>query len=400
MLNRARTIYLVGIGNQHKPQFSEEILALIQSGYYFSGGKRHYELVNQYLPESSSWISIHGKMENLIDSYRQVQSPLLIFVSGDPFFYGFGNTLQRLMPEAILKAYPYFNSIQRLCHKTQTNYNNLNVVTVHGRPWSALDCALIQDKPLIGVLTDKQKSPQAIAQRLLDYGFTNYSITVGEALDGIDENIGTYTLVECTNKMFDNLNCILLKRLSESEKGFGLADSHFIPLNNRPNMMTKLPVRLMTLHALGLKENQVFWDIGSCTGAVAIETKRQYPTTEIIAFEKRLESKTLIPNNAKRCSAPGIQVVIDDVFNLDLKTYPTPDIVFIGGHGNRLEELLHLLYQINPKARLVTNAVTENTNRIFVEVLTDLGYSLTETAIQVNQHNPITIRTAELKQKK
>jgi len=324
----------------------------------------------------------------------------LIFVSGDPFFYGFGNTLKRLMPEAILKAYPYFNSIQRLCHKTQTNYNRLEVVTLHGRPWSALDCVLIQDNPLIGVLTDKQKSPQAIAQRMLDYGFTNYSITVGEALDGADEHIGTYTLTECTQLAFADLNCVLLKRLTESPKGFGLPDTDFMSLNNRPNMMTKLPVRLMTLHALQLKENQVFWDIGSCTGAVAIEAKRQYPTTEIIAFEKRLESEILIPNNAKRCSAPGIQVVIDDVFHLDLKTYPMPDVVFIGGHGNRLEELLHKLHIINPNARLVTNAVTENTNRIFVEVLTTLGYRLTETTIQVNNHNAITIRTAELKQKK
>lgn len=397
MLNRKRTIYLVGIGYQENPQFSTEIQALIQSGFYFSGGKRHRELVGSYLPESAQWISISGKMETLIDSYRNLpEQSLLIFVSGDPFFYGFGNTLKRLMPEVDLKAFPYFNSIQRLCHKTQTNYNTLEVVSVHGRPWTALDTALIQDNPLIGVLTDTKKGPQAIAQRLLDYGFTNYELTIGEALDGRDECIQTLALETCTQQSFNTLNCILLKRLQPKKRFLGIPDTQFSPLPNRPKMITKMPIRLVTLQALQLQENQVFWDIGSCTGSVAIETKKQHPTATVVAFEKRPECDQLILENTKRCSTPGIEIVIDDFFNLNLQDYPKPDVVFIGGHGNRLNELLQRLVNHYPQARLVTNAVTQKTNTIFVDVLTSLGYQLSKTQLQMDNHNPITIHTAEL----
>lgn len=387
--------YLVGIGNHSSPRFDGVILDVIQQAAVFSGGKRHYELVKPFLPKNHSWIEISGNMETLIQKYTTINSSIVVFVSGDPFFYGFGNTLQRLLSHAKLKVFPYFNSIQLLCYKTKTNYNALKTVSVHGRDWSALDTALINRNTLIGVLTDAKKTPAEIAKRMLQYGFDNYIITVGEALDGNNEHIEALELSTCTEKKHNTLNCVLLKQTKVKEKPFGIPDTAFIPLPNRANMITKMPIRLSTINALQLQSKTVFWDVGSCTGSVAIEAKQHFPELNIIAFEKRTVCKTIIQQNTERHSASGIEIIIDDFFNLNLKDYPIPDAVFIGGHGGRLKELIHTIHKLNPSVRLVTNAVKESSTNIFIEELTKLNYTINTTVIQVNEHNRISIHAAE-----
>ncbi|WP_158837558.1 precorrin-6y C5,15-methyltransferase (decarboxylating) subunit CbiE [Polaribacter sp. L3A8] len=387
--------YLIGISNHAIPLLSNDALELMKGSIVFSGGKRHYQLVKSFLPKHHTWIEISGKMDALIKQYKNMDASIVVFASGDPFFYGFGNTLQRLIPNAKLKAYPYFSSIQLLCHKTQTNYNTLKSVSIHGRDWSALDEALIQRNELVGVLTDNKKTPAEIAKRMLQYGFDNYSITIGEALDGNEEHIEQLDLVTCSHKTHNNLNCVLLKQTKHKDKPFGIPDDAFIPLTNRPNMITKMPIRLSTLNALQLQNKKVLWDIGSCTGSVAIEVKKQYPHLKIVAFEKREECGAIIQKNTEKFSTPGIDIVIDDFFNINLKEFPIPDVVFIGGHGGRLKELIRIIDALNPSVRIVTNAVKESSTVVFVTELSKLNYKIHTSSIQVNEHNKISIHTAE-----
>ena len=399
------------------------MIEIISACGTFSGGKRHYELVKEYLPLDHEWIFIKGAMDSLLSTYKLIKQPLVVFASGDPFFYGIGNTIQRLWPEADIESYPAFNSIQRLCAKTKTNYNELKSVSVHGRDWSALDEAIIKEEPLIGVLTDNVKDPKAIAKRLLDYG-NDYSMTVGEELDGANERIRSFELFhgdtnqgeghvelfrEDTNQgeflsfvssrnltehTFSSLNCLLLHRRTPRRNQLGIPDAQFIPLPNRPNMITKMPVRICTIQALQLIDKKVFWDIGTCTGSVAIEAKKYAPHLEVVAFEKRPECENIIKENCQQFTAPGIEVVMGDFFEQDLDTLKTPDVVFVGGHGNRLEELLNRLEQLAPQARIVTNAVLETSSQTFKQVLKNKGYEIESTQLKVDEHNPIQLISA------
>ncbi len=388
------TFIIVGIGNHSIPQLTDEVRVLIRKMEVFSGGKRHYLLVQSILPENHTWIEISGRMDVVLHEYGLHDKTILIFASGDPFFYGFGNTLKCFLPEAKIQSFPYFNSIQRLCQKSLTNYSELHSVSVHGRPWAPLDVALINDEPLIGVLTDGKKTPAVIAKRMLQYGFSNYNMIVGEELDGDLETISTYSLSECEKQEHLALNCVLLVRKHHKNALFGLPDDQFVCLPNRVKMITKLSIRLSTIHALDLRNAISFWDIGACTGSVAIEAKRHYPHLSITAFEIRKECGAIIQQNKERFSTPGIEVVIDDFFNLDLKNYPMPNVVFIGGHGNRLEEMIQKIHALNPKIRMVINAVKETTSTTFKSSLKTLGFTIDTTTIQVNTHNKIAIHKA------
>lgn len=388
---------VIGISNNSNFILSEEVKLLLPLHKVFSGGKRHYELVKEHLPANHEWIEIKSDVKKLIDRYKLLNEPITVFASGDPLFYGVANTIKKFHSEANIKVFPYFNSIQLLCHKCNIAYQNSYNTSIHGRSWAELDTALIHQHELIGILTDSVKTPAVIAQHLLDYGFDNYKMIVGEALEGKDEVITKLTLTEAISKIFNPLNCVLLIKTIQKQKSFGISDEDFLGLENRPNMITKMPIRLVSLSQLDLFNRKTLWDIGFCTAAVSIEAKKQFPFLNIIAFEKREQCNELFELNTRKHSTPGITKVIADFFESDLNSFAVPDAVFIGGHGNRLQELIQLIDKyLLPKGRLVINAVKEDSKKQFIKTIEQLNYSLLKPIlITVDEYNPITILTAE-----
>lgn len=388
---------MIGISNESDYILPDAVRQLLPSHKVFSGGRRHYELVKKYLPAHHHWIDIQGNMPVLFEQFGQHKGPVVVFASGDPLFYGFAGTIQKFDPTATLKVYPCFNSIQLLCHANNITYSSLVNVSVHGRPWDELDKTLITQAPMIGVLTDQQKTPAAIAQRMLEYNFNNYRMIVGEDLGGLHHRTTTFELTDAAAYTAHPLNCVILVRTAMQAFSYGIADHLFHGLENRPKMITKMPVRLTSLSYLGLAARNVLWDIGFCTGAVSIEARRSYPHLRIIAFEQRPECRELMDKNMRRHSTPGITSVMGDFFETDLQPYPAPDAVFIGGHGGRLEELLQKLHTLLPSGgRIVLNAVKEKSKNQFTAIAQALDYTLsTPMVIRVDDHNPITILGAE-----
>ena len=126
-------------------------------------------------------------------------------------------------------------------------------------------------------MTDREKTPATIAARMLEYGYDNYRMTVGEALgNGEEESVRTFSLEEASQSAFRFPNCLILQRNKVHPRPFGIPESEFHLLNGRNRMITKMPVRLLTLSMLTLREKKSFWDIGFCTGSVSIEAKLQF----------------------------------------------------------------------------------------------------------------------------
>ncbi|MBD0402595.1 precorrin-6y C5,15-methyltransferase (decarboxylating) subunit CbiE [Flammeovirga sp. EKP202] len=397
--NKHIDFYIIGIGNHSEVQLNAEVKQLIQHHTVFSGGKRHYQLVKKHLPENHEWIEISGKMQDVIQQYQTKEQKVVIFASGDPLFFGFGNTLKRLLPNASIEVLPYFNSIQRLAHKTSLNYSDLKSISLHGRrTWKPLDICLMQGEKMMGILTDKGHSPQHIAQRLLTYGYPNYTIYVGEELDGEKERVRQFTLEEANETAdYQLLNCVILIKTSDFIPPRSIADSTFQTLEGRPGMMTKQPIRSLTLQALELWDKKCFWDVGSCTGSIAIEAQLNYPSLQVFAFEKRTECGEIIDNNAKRHHCPGIVVSIDDFFEEDIQKITPPDVVFIGGHGNRLEEMIQKLDSVLlPNGLMVMNTVLEKSYETFQKVCLALNYTVAvPIKMSLNDHNTIHLLVAK-----
>ena len=388
---------VIGMTDDRSVWFPPEVQAVISTGRVFSGGKRHHEIVAPLLPEGAVWIDITVPLEAVFDRYAG-HAEVVVFASGDPLFFGFANTLRRELPDAEITVFPSFNSLQLLAHRILLPYADMRTVSLTGRPWEAFDEALIRGERLIGVLTDRQKTPALIARRMLDYGYDNYQMTVGECLGNRDaERVRTLSLAEATAVEFAFPNCLILAQTVAKVHPFGLPEQDFALLDGRVNMITKMPIRLLTLSQLDLAGRRSFWDIGFCTGSVSIEARLRFPQLQLTAFEIREAGRELMAQNARKFGAPGIDVHIGDFLEADLSALPAPDAVFIGGHGGRLMDIVQRIDGVLlPGGRIVFNAVSEQSQALFRAAVAAVGRRITnEMHVSVDSFNPINIMTAE-----
>jgi len=385
---------VIGIDDNKDQQFSEEILEIIHSHTVFSGGKRHYEIVNKLLPDNYKWIEITVPLEKVFQQYTH-HKEIVVFASGDPLFFGFANTIQRIMPDAGLTVFPHFNSLQMLAHKLTIPYQDMHIVSLTGRPWLKFDEALITGYNKIGVLTDnKEHTPSNIAKRMLDYGYNNYTVSIGELLGNKEtEKVSVCKLKDIVGKNFNFPNNLILQKTHNRPRPFGIPENEFDLLNGRTKMITKMPVRLLSLSLLNLREKEIFWDIGFCTGSVSIDAKMQFPHLQIIAFEKRDEGKELIENNARKFGTPGIQSIIGDFIETDISALPKPDAVFIGGHGGKMPKIVKKIADVlQPGGTIVFNSVSEDSRKLFLNAIDSNDLILEQSIlIKVDDFNTIEV---------
>ena len=388
---------VIGITDNPQPFFPPEVLEIIRNGKVFSGGKRHHEIVAPLLPADTEWIDITIPLDAVFKRYHD---EVVIFASGDPLFFVFSITLRREFPDAAITIYPSFNSLQMLAHRLVMPYHDMRIVSLTGRPWQEFDRALIERVGKIGVLTDKEHTPAAIAQRMLDYGYTSYNMYVGEHLGNSQlEKVTTISLDEAVHREFFMPNCVILDgKTVEHTRPYGIPDSAFTLLDGREKMITKMPIRLLTLQALDLPKRHFFWDIGFCTGSVSIEARLQFPHLHIDAFEIRPECEAIINENARRFGVPGIDVHMGDFLKTDIASLPRPDAAFIGGHGGKLKEIMKkVLTVMADEGVIVFNSVVApkvmtDSQKLWDEACEELGLKQDAPIhIQLNGNHPITI---------
>lgn len=396
--------------DSREPFFPPEALAHIRQGKIFSGGVRHREIVASLLPAQAEWISITVPLDNVFARYEEIfaqraelsdeeTEPIIVFASGDPLFFGFANTIKRKLPDAAIRLYPAFNSLQTLAHRLVMPYDDMRTVSLTGRPWQEFDRALIERAPKIGVLTDREHTPATIATRMLEYGYTYYIMYIGEHLGHPGkERIRRMTLQEAAQATFEHPNNLLLCAETVPFRPFGIPDGQFAHLDGRTRMITKAPIRLLTLQALELNRRRVFWDVGFCTGSVSIEARLQFPHLTVISFEIRPEGEELVNINSRRFGAPGITALTGDFLSADISTLPCPDAVFIGGHGGHLGGMLEKIKAVlRPEGCIVFNSVSEESKAAFTRGAEDAGMMLhPSTHIALNDYNPIEIMKVTL----
>ena len=344
---------VIGITDNPKPWFSPEVLEIIKNGKVFSGGKRHHEIVASLLPADTEWIDIIVPLDAVFKRYHD---EVVIFASGDPLFFGFANTLHREFPDATITIYPSFNSLQMLAHRLVMSYHDMRIVSLTGRPWPEFDRALI-------------------------------------------EKVTTISLDEAVHREFFMPNCVILDgKTVEHTRPYGIPDSAFTLLDGREKMITKMPIRLLTLQALDLPKRHFFWDIGFCTGSVSIEARLQFPHLHIDAFEIRPECEAIINENARRFGVPGIDVHMGDFLKTDIASLPRPDAAFIGGHGGKLKEIMKkVLTVMADEGVIVFNSVVApkvmtDSQKLWDEACEELGLKQDAPIhIQLNGNHPITI---------
>lgn len=382
-------ITVIGIGEDGFAGLSPAATREIKQAKVIFGGKRHLAMLpDDIVGQQIAWLSPFG--DNMAEIARyQAQNPVIL-ASGDPMFYGVGNTLVNHFGCENIIVFPAPSSISLACARTGWALAECDVITLHGRKPENLR-ACLRPRGRIIALSHDGSTPALVAVMLYEAGYGDSRLTICERLGGDHEKITTKTarewqhdaLTRLEGSDIDPLNVILIDLVADQKAtilplGPGLPDDTFI----HDGMITKSDIRAQTLASLGIWKGAILWDLGAGCGSISIEWMRL--GGQAVAIEQDGNRCDMIRKNATRLGTPDLIVHHTSILSAleaaaaaasatnsdnngsgdasaeraNTHGFPAPDAIFIGG-GITTPGLMETCWGLLPRhGRLVANAVT------------------------------------------
>ena len=367
-------VSLIGTGMGSRRLLTQEAAKAMEDADVYMGASR---LLDAFAGGKENRFPVYKPKEilSLLEEMKQKSEKRVIRVavlfSGDSSFFsgatGLYEELVRAKEEkrirTDLRILPGISSVSYFAAKTGKAYSGAEVFSMHGRKVNHL-LQKIQSSPDIFLLMSGPEDVRVLGNTLTEGGLENVTVTLGINLSYEEERIVKLTPKECTGFREEGLIiCHVSNPFTQAQRAsHGLKDEIF-QRNSTP--MTKEEIREVSICKLGLRKDSVLLDIGSGTGSIAIESAFLSEEIEVYAIERREEALEILHENINNFMLDNIKVIEGEAPEaLEGISYATH--AFIGGSGGRLREILSRLYRINPKMRVVINAVT-------VETLAELG---------------------------
>ncbi|MCC6501955.1 MAG: precorrin-6y C5,15-methyltransferase (decarboxylating) subunit CbiE [Deltaproteobacteria bacterium] len=366
-------IYVIGIGIHGRASLAVRALRLIEEAGLIVGGRRHLDEFPDASGRKSPFAGLKGAASAIRGHLKAKKSHVAVLATGDPLLYGIGSFILKEFGPDNVEVIPNVSVVQEAFARIKEEMNGVKVLSVHGREadfdWLALEVA---SNKKLALFTDRENSPAKLAKELLKRGVTCRA-AVCEALGTKAEKVFKGTLEEVAGKKsFDPLNVFIImnERGRPQESGFGLPDSLF---RHSGGMITKEEFRVIALSKLCITRHSVVWDIGACSGSVAIEAAR-LTSGDVYAIEKEAARVKDMEENARRFNV-GNLVIIKGEAPGALKGLPPPDAVFVGGGGEGISGILSFVSKrLKKGGRVVVNAVTMETASKALEFLSKKGW--------------------------
>ena len=154
--------------------------------------------------------------------------------------------------------------------------------------------------------------------------------------------------------------------------------------------MTKSEVRTVSLSKLELYEDCEFWDIGAGTGSLTVESALRATSGQVVAVEVEADACELVRKNADQFRLPNI-TVRQAKAPQGLAELPDPDVVFIGGSGGNLRQILmESTQRLRPGGRLIVTAVLVETLQETLQVADGLtDFAVEACGLQITRIQPV-----------
>ena len=172
--------------------------------------------------------------------------------------------------------------------------------------------------------------------------------------------------------------------------------------------ITKEEVRAISINKLDLLNAKTFIDVGAGTGSISIEAGYNYPDLRVIAIERNDDALDLVNKNIENFNLTNVEVV-KAYAPVELDIYNDVDSIFLGGTGNKLEEIIDWSKDLLvPGGRLVANFIIIDTFYEMLRLVREKGFKNVDvTVLNVSKleklgpgeyfkpHNPIYIISCE-----
>ena len=369
---------VIGIGEDGLTGLSPIARTLLDQAEIIVGGDRHLAT----LPPGDSrekivWTSpIESSINEILNRRGQ---PICVLASGDPMCYGIGVTLTRQVAIAEMTIVPAPSAFSLACARLGWALPEVETLSLCGRDPALVAASLYPGARLL-VLSASRETPAIVAKLLVERGYGSTHITVLERMGGDHERRieGTANHWNATN--WADLNTIALACPAAApslSRLAGLPDTAF----HHDGQLTKREVRALTLAALAPLPGQLLWDVGAGCGSIGIEWMRSHPRCRAIAVEQNADRWIYLADNATALGTPNLKIAKGQAPEA-LQGLPIPDAIFIGG-GLTVPDLFETCWQeLRSGGRLVTNAVTIESEQQVFQGHSQLGGELTRIAIQ------------------
>lgn len=356
-LKDVRRIDIVGIGMGDAGTLTFEADAALRGCDFMIGASRMLEAAARYGKPACAEIA-PAKIAAAIAAHPEHRH-IAVVMSGDSGFFSGTKKLLPLLEGHEVRVIPGLSSLQTLCARLKTSWDDAATLSLHGRSGSVVP--LVKRRGKVFCLTDGADALKRVCADLCAAGMGDARVSVGQRLSYPDEAILTGTAAELSDRECAPLSALLIERPVEpAPLPIGLPDGAFerqlAEDGGRAVPMTKSEVRAVSLSKLRLTGDAVVWDVGAGTGSVSVEAALLCPEGQVYAVECREDAADLIARNGERFGLRNLTVVRGAAPEA-LRKLPAPTHVFIGGTSGGMGEIVDLILAQNPRARIVANAI-------------------------------------------
>jgi precorrin-6Y C5,15-methyltransferase (decarboxylating) len=369
---------IVGIGEDGHAGLSPAALAALDQAEFVIGGARHLALAAPLSGRTLAWPS------PFVDGYPLILArrgqPTCVLATGDPFHYGVGAELARLVPAEEIACFPQASAFSLAAARLGWSLPDCDCVSLHGRPLERI-IPHLQPGARILALSWDGSTPGKLADLLTVRGFGASMITVCEAMGGPGERINRAIAAEFTIAEIDPLNTVAVEVVAARDARVvtlapGLPDAFF----ENDGQLTKAEIRALTLAALAPKAGELLWDIGAGAGSIGIEWCLRHPRNRCIGIEDRAYRAERARRNALELGATLLDIRIARAPEA-LTDLPTPDAIFVGGGASEAGVFDAAWAALKSGGRLVINGVTLETETLLGALYAQHGGTMRRLAI-------------------
>jgi precorrin-6Y C5,15-methyltransferase (decarboxylating) len=371
---------VIGIGPDIR-ELGETALAVIEHGQVLAGGERHLEFFKDHRGER---LVLKGDLKAWLDRVAEAaaEREVVVLASGDPGYYGIaGRLVERLGSEQVL-IYPNITVIQAAFARLKRPWDQVKVVSLHGRNRETLWAALTWHDT-VAVYTDAVNTPARLGSELAARGQSGWRMCVLEDLGTPEERITECTPEQAAGREFSELNVVIFFRATTWEPPtLGRPDEQY---SHQAGLITKEEVRAVAVAKLRLRPNQTLWDLGAGCGAVGLEASALLWRGRVVAVERNPDRAALIQENQRKFGAANLEVVLGELPGV-MDGLPAPDRIFVGGGGSALEAIVRRgVERLSSSGIMVVSAVQLSSLEIGRATMADSGLSTEVVQIQVNR---------------
>lgn len=381
-LHKEMEIILAGIGMGSKNSLTKEVADAIKEADILLGAKRMIEESKVFTYGRKAKKQPFYQAKQIIPYLKEVQKnktfrkkiKVVVLFSGDSGFYSGCQTLYTSLIKEIKEGglmssvciMPGVSSISYMASCIGESYQDAAILSMHGKELPNI-AQKVRSKKKTFLLLSGAEDVRKIGKELTKAGMYTCEVVLGYQLSYPEQQIRKLTPKQCCEVKEDGLYTCLIYNPDAINVmvTHGISDPEFIR-DKVP--MTKEEVREVSICKLKLQKDSVVYDIGSGTGSIAVEIAGLSDEIQVFAIEQKEEAVSLIKQNKEKFKRHNLEVIKAKAPE-GLEKLPTPTHAFIGGSSGNMKAILSALYDLNPRMRIVINAISMETICEIKEVL-------------------------------